>query len=59
MTTLICLNPPFDAPDVLSAILTGETPHLSPAVLPGYDLAGDGGIGIGLVPSPHAAVEGH
>lgn len=58
MTTLF-LHPPFDAPDILAAILPDGAPALRPATLPGFALAGDGGVRIALAASPGAGTAGH
>lgn len=58
MTTLF-LHPPFDAPDVLAAILPGGVPPMRPSTLPNHALAGDGGVRIAPVATPGAEIAGH
>lgn len=58
LTTLF-LHPPFDAPDVLAAILPGRSLRLSSVTLRHHALAGDGGVRTALVRRPGAAVDGH
>lgn len=58
MTTLF-LHPPFDAPDVLAAILPDAALRLRPATLADHALASDGGVRIALASRPGAEVAGH
>lgn len=56
--TTIFLPPPFDGPDVLGAILPEGPGAGRRAKLPSYEIAGDGGLRIALVPATGAETDG-
>lgn len=56
--TTVFLHPPFDAPDVLEAILPDGIGDSQAASIPDHALATDGGVRIALVSSPGSRAAG-